>query len=529
MLIEAFPISNEPVVLTGETLTIAEVNRVAIHRALVQIDQKAIDRVSRDRKVVERLAKQDNPIYGVTTGVGANRSVKILTEDIVHFQSRILLSHCIGIGPYLSEEVVRAVMVTRANALAKGGSGVQPEILQMYIDLLNYQIHPLTPSRGSVGMADLGPMAEMGLVFIGQGEVMYKGERMAASQALAMAGLKQVTLGPKDGLILCSHNALTIGHGSLVLQRCSALLDHADLSYALSLEGFRGNIMPIDSRANSSRPHPGQIESTNDLLKYLEGSFLWQQGTQRAVQDPLSYRCAVQVHGACREVFHFVKQGLDIELNSMSDNPLLLPDEEKFISHGNFHIQTIAMRFDFLGIQLASLANQIQNRIQRLMTPEFSQLTKFLTVHEGLSCGFSTLQKAYTVLAAEIRHLANPGSLDALPVANSMEDQATMAPFVIQKTERILDNLEYMIGIEFMVAAQAVDLLGHPQLGKGTEKAYQCIRKVIPKLESDRILKDDIENAREMVASNKVLKAIRDGIGPAPKIVTSDDVQTTMM
>lgn len=523
MLTEAFPISNDPVVLTGETLTMAEVNWVAINRTQVQIDQRAMERVIKDRRVVETLATQDTPIYGVTTGVGANRTVKILTDDIVHFQSRILLSHCIGIGPYLSEEVVRAVMVSRANALAKGGSGVQPEILQMYVALLNFEIHPLTPSRGSVGMADLGPMAEMGLVFIGQGEVMYKGERMAASHALDLAGLQPVTLGPKDGLILCSHNALTIGHGSLVLQRCAALLDQIELSYALSLEGFRGNIMPIDSRANSYRPHPGQIESTTELLKYLQGSFLWEKGTQRAVQDPLSYRCAVQVHGASRDVFHFVKQGLDIELNSMSDNPLLLQDEEKFISHGNFHIQTIAMRFDFLGIQLSSLANQIQNRIQRLMTPEFSQLTKFLTVQEGLSNGFSTLQKAYTVLAAEIRHLANPGSLDALPVANSMEDQTTMAPFVIQKTERILDNLEYMIGIEFMVAAQAVDLLGHPQLGKGTEIAYQCLRNSIPKLESDRILKDDIENAKKLVASGEILNVVRSLFESTTNLVSDGD------
>jgi histidine ammonia-lyase len=527
MLIEAFPILNEPIILTGGTLTLAEVNRVAIHRTKVQIDQKAMERVIRERRVVERLATQDTPIYGVTTGVGANRTVKIQTDDIVHFQSRILLSHCIGIGPYLSEDVVRAIMVTRANALAKGGSGVQPEILQMYVDLLNLEIHPLTPSRGSVGMADLGPMAEMGLVFIGQGEVLFKGKRMAASQALDMAGLQPVTLGPKDGLILCSHNALTIGHGSLVLQRCAALLDHVDLSYALSLEGFRGNIMPIDSRANLSRPHSGQIESTDDLLKYLQGSFLWEKGTQRAVQDPLSYRCAVQIHGASRDVFHFVKQGLDIELNSMGDNPLLIPNEEEFISHGNFNIQTIVMRFDFLGIQLASLANQIQNRIQRLMTPEFSDLTKFLTVQEGLSNGFSTLQKTYTVLAAEIRHLANPGSLDALPVANSMEDQATMAPFVIQKTERILDNLEYIVGIELMVASQAIDLLGHPQLGKGTEKAYQLLRNVIPKLETDRILKDDIENAKKLVASGEILKVVRSFIENNPKNV-SDEVQATI-
>jgi histidine ammonia-lyase len=509
MVNDQFYTAYDPIVLTGDDLTIDDVIRVARHYAEVSIGEQVMERIRRDRKIVEKIAQQDIPIYGITTGVGANRNVKIPADDSSGFQNRILLSHCIGVGPDYSEEVVRAVMVTRANALAKGGTGVQPDILKMYIDLLNRRVHPVTPSRGSVGAADLGPMAEIGLIFIGQGEVMYQGKKMSAAEALKKAGLKPLVLGPKDGLILCSNNAVSIGHGSLILHRCAALLDLADLSSALSLEGFRGNITPLNPSANLFRSHRGQMKCTEDLLAYLEGSFLWVPGTQRSVQDPISYRSVVQVHGACRDILQFAFEGMEIELNSVGDNPLILADEEKLFSHGNFHIGTLVMRFDFLGIQLSSLANMIQNRIQRLMTPEFSDLPKFLTRNPGLSIGFSTLQKAYTALAAEIRHLANPGSLDALPVANSVEDHSTMGPFVINKTERILENLEYMIGIEFMVAAQAIDLLEHPKLGKGTEVAYQCIRQVIHKLESDRILREDIENARSLVASGTLLEQVK--------------------
>ncbi|MGG1599731.1 HAL/PAL/TAL family ammonia-lyase [Paenibacillus naphthalenovorans] len=512
MLTNSFNKQTNEIVLNGEQLTVQDVVRAACQNVRVRFGGEVMERAAADREALLRIAGRNTPIYGVTTGVGANRNVVISPEDMAAYQRRILVSHCVGIGPYYPESVVRAILTVRANALAKGGSGVNPEILHMHAAFLNKGIHPLTPSGGSVGAADLGPLAEMGLAFIGEGEVMYKGEIVPAAQALHAAGLDPVVLGPKDGLILCSHNSASLGHAALLLHRCACVLDLVDLSSSLSLEGFGGNVSPLDARIGRFRPHPGQLSCANDIRAYLEGSYLWEGKVQRTVQDPISFRSVTQVHGACRDVYEFALQGMNIELNSLGDNPFVLTDEEEVVSHGNFHIATIAMRFDFLGIQLSSLAGMIQNRLQRLMTSEFSGLPKFLARREGTTNGFSTLQKTYTALAAEIRHFADPGSLDALPVANGVEDHATMAPWVMQKTERILDKLEYMIGIELMAAAQAIDLRGHPRLGRGTEAAYACIRRFIPPLDDDRVLRQDIESARRLAADGTLLEAVMNAI-----------------
>lgn len=512
MLSKKFGAQLGVVELTGDNLTIEEVVRVAVDHVEVKLAPGLIERIHSDRDMLMKISQKDTPIYGVNRGVGANKNVQIPHEEISNYQTRILLSHSVGMGPYFSEEIVRAIMVIRANSLAKGGSGVQPEILEMYVHMLNHQIHPMTPSKGSLGAADLGPMAEMGLPFVGLGEVMYQGERMEAKDALEQAGLKPIVLGPKDGLILCSHNSASLGHAALVISKLASLLDQADLSYALALEAFRGNISPLHSKPNEYRRHLGQADCIKDITSYLKDSFLWDYKSTKGVQDPISYRSAVQVHGACRDIFHFALDGLTIEMNSMGDNPLIVHEEETLISHGNFHIQTVAMRFDFLGIQLSSLANMIQHRIQKLMTPEFSELPKFLTENPGLSNGFSTLQKSYTSLAAEIRHLANPGCLDALPVANGVEDHGSMAMYVVQKTEQIIEKLECMVGIELMVAAQAVDILKNPPLGIGTAIAYRIIRENIPYLESDRILTKDIASAHVLIQSGRIVREVQSNL-----------------
>ncbi|WP_172371655.1 HAL/PAL/TAL family ammonia-lyase [Sporosarcina jiandibaonis] len=498
----------EVVELTGSDLTIEEIINVSLNKTKVMLAPGIMNRIHHERNVLVNITKNGPPIYGVTRGVGANKNVEIPDALISEYQYRILLSHCVGVGPFYSEDIVRAIMIARANALAKGGTGVQPEILDMYINMLNHRIHPLTPSKGSIGAGDLGPMANMGLALIGEGEVIYQGKTMTSIKAMEQAGLKPIKLGPKDGLILCSNNGVSIGHAALLVYRYASMLDHANISYALSLEAFRGNVTSLHSIPNVYRPHKGQLDCTKDIVNYLENSFLWDENIQRGVQDPISYRSAIQVHGACRDIFDFTLNGMNIEINSVGDNPLLSPEETSLISHGNYHIQTIAMRFDFLGIQSSSLANMIQHRIQKLMSPGFSDLPKFLTSDPGLSNGFSTLQKTYTYLAAEIRHLANPGSLDALPVANGVEDHASMATFVIQKTEKIIENLEMMIGIELMVAAQAIDLLGTPKLGKGTNIAYASLRGIIPMLDKDRVLSQDIEKAHSLIRSGAMLNEI---------------------
>lgn len=500
--------NNEKVILTGENLSLEQVHSVAVLHAPVEIAASAKERINKARKIVYDITKSDREIYGITTGTGANKDVRIPQDIISEFQERVLVSHCIGTKPYYPEEIVRAIMLCRANAMAKGGAGVQLEIVEMFVNFLNAGIHPITPMRGSVGTSDLGPMAELSLPLIGLGEVIYKGEKVKASEALKKAGLSPLKLGPKDGIALCNNNGISMGHGAMVIKKCEDLLNTADISYALLLEGYRGNITPLHPGVHKARPHIGQQFVAERIRKLLEGSYLFDKGTQRSCQDPISFRSAVQVHGACRDALRFAREGIDIEINSVGDNPLVLIEEEDIISNGNYHIGTVIMRFELLGIALASLANMIGNRLTRIMTPEFGGLPRFLSPDAGTSCGFSTMQKTFASLYAEIRHLANPATLDALQVANNVEDHGTMGPYVIQKTEKIINTLHYILGMELFVAAQALDLIKEFRLGKGTKIAYDEIRSIVPTLKEDRLLQVDIEKAANYVASGSLLKKV---------------------
>lgn len=500
------PVSTEKIVINGNDLTVEQVHAVASLSAPVEIAQSAMGRVKKGRQIVDDITNSDMEVYGITTGTGANKDVRIPQELVTEFQNRILISHCIGIKPYYSEEIVRAIMLCRANTMAKGATGVQPQIVEMFVDMLNAGIHPLTPMRGSVGLSDLGPMSELSLPLIGLGEVIYKDKKMPSAKALEMAGLTPLKLAAKDGISLCNNNGLTMGHGTVIINMCQQLLDTADISYALLLEGYRGNVTPLHPGVGKVRPHIGQEIVLTRVRNLLEGSFLWDSGIQRSCQDPVSLRSAIQVNGACRDALRFAKEGIEIEINSSGDNPLVLIEENDMISNGNYHIATVVMRFEMLGIALASLANMIGNRLTRIMTPEFANLPRFLTPDPGTSCGFSTMQKTFASLYAEIRHLANPAMLDALQVANLVEDHATMGPYVLQKTEKIIGSMHYIIGMEMFVAAQAIDLIGKPKLGKGTELAYETIRSVVPALKEDRLLNANIENAAKLIESGRVLQ-----------------------
>ncbi|WP_181347948.1 histidine ammonia-lyase [Thalassobacillus sp. CUG 92003] len=497
--------------LTGDNLSIEKVIHIAQGRAKVQLNSQAFDRVVEERESLNKLARREEPIYGVNTGCGANRDVRIPDDRIDEFQRSVLLSHCVGTEEIHDDEVVRAILVCRANTLLKGGTGVQAGILKRHEDFINLGIHPLTPKKGSVGTGDLGQMAEQGLAFIGEGEVRYQGEQMPALQALGEEGLSPLTLGPKDGMILCCTNAATVGHMCAVLYRAEKTLWHLDLAGALSLEAFRGNLSPFQDKVVQSRAFAGQQKTSNRVNTFLQGSFLTEPQNQRSVQDPLSFRCMAQVHGECHDAYTFVKHALEIEMNSICDNPMFDAESEAFIHHGNFHSQPFVTRLEYLGLQLSSVTSMIQNRLQRLMNPEFSGLTKFLTNDPGVSSGFSTLQKTYSQLAAEIRHLANPGSLDSYNVANSVEDHGNMAPFIVQKTEDILEHLETIIGIELMVSSQGIDLLDKPTLGEATKIGYHSIRQFVPPLEEDRVISKDIKEVKTLVKRNEIIQGMKFG------------------
>ncbi|OGB88714.1 MAG: histidine ammonia-lyase [candidate division NC10 bacterium RIFCSPLOWO2_12_FULL_66_18] len=502
----------DALILRGQGLDLAGVVRVAREGARVQLSPEARARVRAARQVVERLSKEDRPIYGVTTGLGASKDVRLAAEDLPDLQRRVLLSRSVAVGPRFGTDVVRAMLVARANAMATGGSGITPEILDTLVAMLNAGVHPVVPSVGSIGAADLPQLAHLSLPLIGLGEAEYRGARLPGDEALRRAGLHPVALGPKDGLALVSSNAASVGHGALVLWDALAALEVATVAAGLSLEGFRGNLSPLDPRVQAARPAPGQGEVASRLRAILEGSDLSDAGTARSVQDPLSFRCVTQVHGAAQAAIAFAQESVEIELNSAGDNPLVLPDDGAILSTGNFHVPALALGFDLLGLALAQVASLATGRVIQLMSPAASGLPLFLSPYGGTRTGFATLQKTLTALRAEIRHLANPASLDFLPVSEGVEDHATMAPLTVRKAGEIVAGLTAILAIELMVAAQAVDLRDSLRLGRGTRTAYTVLREVVQPLDEDRVIGPDVERIQELITSGRFLAAVRSAL-----------------
>jgi histidine ammonia-lyase len=498
------------ITLTGNDLTIENVVQVAYHHAPVQLSSLARDRMASSRAVVDELAQGPDPIYGLTTGLGALKGLRITTDELHQFQRNILLSHAAGVGPDYSIPVVRAIMVARLNGLARGGAGIQPAVFDLLLALLNAGIHPIVPSRGSVGMGDLTPLAHLALPLIGLGEVDYQGQRLSALDALTRAELRPVELAGTDGLALCGSNSASVGHGALVLAAGLDLLACADIAAALSLEAFQGRVSLFSEGIHAVRPYSGQLASAERMRLLLAGSGLWSEAPGRSLQDPLSLRCIAQVHGACRDVLSFVRSTVETELNATGDNPIVLPDENRIVSNGNFHPAGLAMGFDTLAIALAQLSSLAASRVLRLMDPVQSHLPPQLTPQPGVNSGFGVLQKTVTALNAETRFLAGPASLDFMTVANDIEDHATMTTRCVSKADQIVENSRYVLAVELLSAAQALDLRDRPILGAGTRAAYEAVRSVVPFMAVDQYMAPAVEAVYQLVASGRLLAALKD-------------------
>ncbi|MCW3005667.1 MAG: phenylalanine ammonia-lyase [Solirubrobacterales bacterium] len=501
------------IALSGADLTIEQVARVAWHAASVCVTEPARERMTQARAVVDRLAAGETPIYGLTTNVGSLKDVRIDDADQPRFQRHILLSHAAGVGPEHDAEVVRAMLLARLNGMARGGAGVQCTVFDALLGMLEAGIHPVVPTRGSIGMSDLVPLAHLSLPLIGEGEVDYGGRRMGGAEAMAAAGIAQPTLGAKDGLALVSANSASVGHGALVIMRAIDLLAVADVAAALSLEALGGHATVLDPTIDTVRPFSGQLTSAQQMRMLLEGSYLWTAPPTLAVQDPISFRSAVQVHGAVLDVLAAVRATLETELNSTGDNPLVLIDRDEIISDGNFHPAGLSIAFDTLGIALAQLTSMSANRVVRLMDPTFTHLPPYLSAHPTLNVGLGVLQKTATALNAEVRLGANPASLDYLPVAGAIEDHATMAVEGVAETARAVDAALHLFAIELLVAAQAIDLRDGVTLGAGTGAAYARIREQAPRMTDDRLLAQDIAVARGVLDDGTLLTAAGEAIG----------------
>ncbi|KQX48923.1 HAL/PAL/TAL family ammonia-lyase [Paenibacillus sp. Root444D2] len=494
-------------VLDGKSLTIEDLQAVAVHRVKVEIDESSWELLEKSRRFVLKKAELDEPVYGFNRGVGLNKDRIIEAQAFETYNRNLLYAHAAGIEPYASEEQVRAVLLARLNSLLVGRTGIAPAIAKQYADFLNAGIHPLLPLRGSVGAGDITLLSHLGLAFIGEGDVMYAGARTSAAAALAQAGLTPVRLGAKDGLAIVSSNAVAAGTGALVLYACEQLLELADLVYALSLEGLQGHVTPLDPSVQRYRPYAGQSSSAERVRRFLTNSGLWHKESA-SLQDPLSFRSACHIHGAALDGLQVVKAALHIHLNASDDNPCVLEEEDRIVSCANFEPLAWVLGFEMLGIALSHVSKSACFRTIKLGSPSFTGLSRFLSPDES-TIAFSTIQKTFTALDAEIRHLSNPSSADYYSLAGDMEDHSSNAPFVVSKVGEIIDRLYYIVAIEAMHAVQAIDLRAGVKLGQGTQAAYDEFRTVVPFLAKDRNLTADIQSAYQLLKSGKLLTRVR--------------------
>ncbi len=492
--------------LTGAGVTIADVVAVARGPQPVALSDTARARVEAARAVVDRLAQSGTAIYGLNSALGANTGKSIPPDDLAAYQQRAVMARAVGVGPRFAIDIVRAMLFARAAGMAVGGSGAAPAVLDMLIAMLNAGVHPVVPGKGSIGVADLAPLSHLALPLLGQGEAEFRGSVLPGAEAMARAGLTPVALGGKDALALISANAATVGHGALVLHDCGAALDALNIAAALSCEGFRANLSPFDPRVQAARPARGQTAIAARVTALLADSALWQPGAARRVQDPLSLRCISQVHGAALAALWQARDDIELELNCAADSPLVLADAREMLSNGNFHVPALAIAFDALGLALAQTAMLCVQRCQKLYSPAFSGLALQLTSRGPEHSGFATVQKTLTALYNEIRHLANPASLDCLPVSEAVEDHAPMAPFVVAKTATMVPLLRILAAIELLSAAQATDLRGlsPAELGRGARAAYDAVRARVPTLDEDRPLGPDVESIEALLATEGI-------------------------
>lgn len=494
------PPADGVIALGARHLDVATVRQVARGAATVAFDDAARQRIAAARAVVEHYAGSDVPVYGLTTGLGAAVDTRLSAADMAAFQAQAIRARSVGVGARMATDAVRAMIFARLGGLAAGRSGIAQSVADALASLLNARVHPLVPTIGSLGAADLAPLAHAGLVLLGQGLAEHDGEILEGKEALAAAGLEPVVLGPKDGIALLNSNGASVGPGALVLADASAVLDALDQAAALSFEGFRANVSPFDKRLQTLRPAPGQAEAAARMTALLAGSLLWDKGAARRVQDPLGFRCVAQVHGAARTVLRNAIDAVEIELNGAGDNPAVLFENGEILSNANFDVTALALAFETLGQALAQAAQLSLGRLYKLMSPAFNDLPRFLTPIGKANNGFATTQKTAAALDAEIRHLALPVSLHTAAVADGVEDYAPMTPRVVAKTGEIVERLRFLAALELIAAAQAVDLRKLETIGAGARDAHAMVRAACAFLDEDRPLGPDIEAVAARIA-----------------------------
>jgi histidine ammonia-lyase len=500
------------IVLDGESLTFEQVLAVAYGRPdspRVALAETAKAKVQKAADAVDTLLERGEIAYGITTGFGAFKDKIISRQEVEQLQRNVVLSHAVGVGDPFDTPTVRAIMLIRANTLARGFSGIRPETLELILECLNRGIHPVIPEKGSLGASgDLAQLAHFACVLIGEGKAEFNGEVLDGADALKRSVLAPVTLKAKEGLALTNGTTVMTAVGLLETARAIRLADLADVSGCLTLEALNGTISAFDERIHSLRPHPRQMDCAKHLRDILEGSEFVRGFDPANVQDAYTLRCMPQVHGACRDAVAYADWLLKLELNAVTDNPLIFQNDDgtiDVVSGGNFHGEPLAMAFDYLAMALAELGNISERRIMRL-TDEASNahvLPAFLTENGGLNSGFMIVQYTAAALCTENKILAHPACVDTIPSSANVEDHVSMGLTAALKLRSVANNLETILALEVLCAAQGIDFRkraigSNKRLGKGTAPIYRVVREHIPFIENDRYIKEYIDAAIEI-------------------------------
>ncbi|MGD0037300.1 MAG: histidine ammonia-lyase [Bacteroidota bacterium] len=525
--IDRFTMKNH--ILDGSQLTIPQVFDLANKTAHAKIGLTAKRKILRARKLVDQWIKNSEVVYGVTTGFGEFANVLVKAEDIEQLQENLIFSHAAGAGDPLPEEVVRAMMVLRVNALAKGFSGIRLSTVELLMEMLNRDIIPVIPSQGSVGASgDLVQLAHLVLAMMGKGKINQKDKEQRtkyklvdSSLVLRKNGLRPIHLAAKEGLALINGTQMMTAYAALAVHQSKLLTKIADIVASISVEALRGSDNAFDERIHRLRPYKGQLTVAKNMRRLMYGSELRESHRRNdtRVQDAYSMRCIPQVHGASRDAIDYVYDKISIEINSANDNPLIFPEDGIHLEGGNFHGQPMALAMDFLAIALSELANISERRIERLVNGSLSGLPRFLTPNGGLNSGLMIAQYTAASLVSENKVLAHPASVDSIPTSANQEDHNSMGSISAQKAWRVLKNAQTVLAIELLCASQGMDfartLKDRKQLraGRGTEVAYQFVRKNIKHLNRDRVLYNDIQKALRLILDGSILPIVEKRVG----------------
>jgi len=501
--------------IDGNSLILDDVIRVAREGERVALSDKALPGIKASREYVKELLEQKAVVYGITTGVGELSSHYIPPEKAIQLQENLIRSHAANVGEPLEEDTVRAMILLRANALAKGYSGVRVVLINTLLELLNKDIYPYIPCKGSVGASgDLSPLAHLALILTGQGECLKDGKRVPALTVLRAESTTPLQLQAKEGLALINGTQVMAAHGCLTLHDAYILIKHAQIAGAMSLEALKGTARAMDARIHAARPHPGQSLIAKNIRNLVADSAIMASHEHcDKVQDTYTLRCMPQVYGAVHDTLEYVKTVFETEINSATDNPLIFAEDKDVISGGNFHGEPLAFALDFLGIVLSEIANISERTVDRLVNPHVSGLPPFLAEGNGLNSGYMIAQYTAAALVSENKILAHPASVDSIPTSAGQEDHVSMGSISAEHARAILRNVVNVLAIEMLAATQGIDFQQPLDPGKGTKAAWTFIRKHISHWEEDRIMYLDIEKMADLIRSEKILRAVeKEGI-----------------